>query len=671
MWPGFCPKLMFASFPSPVEPALRRAGVARSPRLNSHEPQRLIEPALDARRARTRVTRIPRGSGPPSSLARPWSAGSPCSTGLREPPSSSRAPAASPQTRSEAAEQIGAPQPSDVDGAPADAEPKTALVEYTTGLAVGQLLCYGQEWVSRRTETFQFTSATTVRRQMAVDFALPRVADAEATLDVRAVREMVDGSGPTYVPLTTLRKAPLTAFDLFDEEQRTLPLLTTEENGRIAGDALAILALGLRAEQALEPFPASVIQALKSVAQLPSARARRLLACLTDGTAEEWASIQTLAPPPNGAVDMREPDDQVLYARALALRNLEANHADVAAKARALMREEPLRALARKLASDFAVLVPLEGDVFRRRIIKLAYQEPIAHRGDYKQRRWWNRARRACVERLSWSPKTFAFSRIAAGDAEGHHVELVAPEDMEIVRASFTAYVPKGKAADTEAPAAPAVEQPDAEVAEALGADLAELRPAERLVLRKPENPLRAHMNLRKLPPQAYATARVQLRASPSGLLNAATFVAVLIVGVLWWGSYRANSISQADAAAAILLAAPTLLAAYIARPGEHELVGVALSGVRLLIAMAGLLMFVAAASLAFGYADEQLGNTWCVLRWAALAPAAGLLWASVRVRWPRFPRNLAEWLRRKALHLASKARGRLSRKRRAVRKQE
>jgi hypothetical protein len=199
------------------------------------------------------------------------------------------------------------------------------------------------------------------------------------------------------------------------------------------------------------------------------------------------------------------------------------------------MTEEPLRALARKLACDFSVLVPLQGDVFRRRIIKLAYQEPIARRADYKQRTWGSRVRRGCAERLSWSPKTFAFSRIAVGDAEGHHVELVAPEDMEIVRASFSAYVPAGK--ELDAVGQIEVEQADVDVADALGT--ADVRPAGRQVLGESGNLLRAHMNLRRLPPQAYATARVQLRASPSGVLNAATFVAVLIVGVLWWGSHR------------------------------------------------------------------------------------------------------------------------------------
>jgi hypothetical protein len=564
------------------------------------------------------------------------------------------------------------PAQTDATGAPEGAGATSIAGAYTTGLAVGQLLCNGQEWVSRRTETFTFTSATTVRRQMAVDFALPREVTADATLDVRPVSAMVAAPGPAYVPLTTLRKASLTAFDLFDEDRRTLPLLTTAENGRIAGDALVALAAGLRSKHDLDPFPESVVRALQSVAQLPRDHALCLLACLTDGTQGQEARIDALMPPTSGMTDASaRDDDQVLRARTAALSNLENNHAEVAAKVWAVMKEEPLRALARKLASDFAVLVPLEDDVYRRRIIKLAYQEPIAHRSDYKKYGWWRRARRGCAERLSWSPKTFAFSRIAAGDAEGHHVELVSPADMEIVRASFSAFVPPGKSARPRALTAGAGELPDREVAEALGAELAQVQPAERQVLRKPENTLRAHMNLRLLPPQAYATARVQLSASASGLLNAATFVGVLIVGVLWWGSYRTGTISQADAAAAILLAAPTLLAAYIARPGEHELVGVVLSGVRLLIAAAGLLMFVAAASLAFGYDACQLHSLWTVLRWAALAPAGGLLWTSVRVRWPGFPSNLAGRTRRSGLDLWSKGRDRVFRKRNRVRQQE
>jgi hypothetical protein len=517
------------------------------------------------------------------------------------------------------------PEPEKVEaGNSTDPEPAS---DYHVGLAVAQLLCYGQDWVSRRTETFTFTSATTVQRKMGVDFALPRDDDSAGTLDPRALRIVVRYPGPTYVPLTTLRKGPLTAFDLVDEDQRSLSLLTTEANGRITGEALVALAFGVRIKHQLEPFPRSVIEALKGVAQLPERDAGLLLRCLTEGTEAAWGEITSM------------PADEIedLRTRADALRRLEQNRPAVAENVRALMCEEPLRALARKLARDFAVLVPLEGDPYRRRVIKLAYQEPIEHRTGYKKAR--SRRSRALAERLCWRPKTLAFSRIAAGDGEGHHVELVAPEGMEIARASFSAYVPAG-AAVAGSPAAASAGPPEREVVDALGSEPAQVHPADRHVLEKPDNPARAHMHLRKLPPQAIATARLQLRASPSGMLNAATIVATLIVGVVWWGSYRTAHISQADAAAAILLAAPTLLAAYIARPGEHELVTMVLSGVRILIAVAGLVMFVAAASLAFGYDECQLEVLWKILRWVAIVPALALLWSSFRVRRPGAPSN-------------------------------
>jgi len=137
---------------------------------------------------------------------------------------------------------------------------------------------------------------------------------------------------------------------------------------------------------------------------------------------------------------------------------------------------------------------------------------------------------------------------------------------------------------------------------------------------------------LRGMPPQADATALVALRAPPAGLLNVATVVSVLILGVLWWGSYRLDDV-DVEASGAILLAAPTLLAAYIARPGEHELVSLVQSGIRLMVGIAGLLIFLGAGALAFGYECDELRDVWGALRIAAVGPATVLLISTVAAR--------------------------------------
>lgn len=561
-------------------------------------------------------------------------------------------------------------------------------VDLTIGLAVAQLLCYGQEWVARRTETFAFTSADTVQRQMGVDFALPQHPTEEGALDIRAVREMVNGPGPTLVPLATLEKQPLTAFDLFDEERRTLPLLTTAESGRVSGEALLALALGRKDAHELRSLPGSVARALAAIAQLPQPEAEVLRDCLFDGVvAHSKEVVEKSAPPPEGGEDPRSKEARKeLLVRAKELCKLEAEHETVAAHVRALMREEPLRALTRKLASDFVVLIPLEHDAFRRRVIKFSYQKPLLPRrppaNAPRLRHGMARLARKLSEWLSWRPKEFSFSQIAAGQSEGHHIEMMAPGDMNIVKASFEAHVRRpagdrpekgaagGGPAATARRAAAAARRPEGpeahpEVRAALGRGAVEALPAGWVVLDPPQNQQRAHLNLRKLAPQAHATARVQLCASPGGTLNAAVCVALLIVAIFFWGQSRVGKI-EADAAAAILLAVPTVIAAYISRPGEHELVSVVLGGVRVLVACSGVLMFVAAASVAFGYKDGELANVWCYLKFASLLPAAGLVWSSLRVRWPNL--RFRKWLSHRYNSFRSSIRRLASRKRRRVR---
>jgi hypothetical protein len=101
--------------------------------------------------------------------------------------------------------------------------------EAVAGLGLRELLVNEAAWVHRRVETFEFLDESTVRRKMSVDLTLPE--------DNRLVRALFALEGP-FVPLTTLRKTPLGHLDVWTEDGRALPVLTTEQNGRLAGACL-------------------------------------------------------------------------------------------------------------------------------------------------------------------------------------------------------------------------------------------------------------------------------------------------------------------------------------------------------------------------------------------------------------------------------------------------
>lgn len=107
------------------------------------------------------------------------------------------------------------------------------VAEQIVGLSTWWLLTNPSRWVHRRVETVRFLDDVTVRRQISVDFSLPT-----EPWYLRAP----DQVGQMYVPLTLLEKRKLTKFDLFDEERRSLPALTTCENGEVAGACLTAFA---------------------------------------------------------------------------------------------------------------------------------------------------------------------------------------------------------------------------------------------------------------------------------------------------------------------------------------------------------------------------------------------------------------------------------------------
>ncbi len=125
------------------------------------------------------------------------------------------------------------------------------LIDYSFRLATNPSL-----WVERRVETFEFIDADTVRRRMSVDFSLPEEAG-------------IPESHEVAVPLITLRKEELRRFSVWDSTGRALPVLTTDQNARIAAEGLKNYLTGLNGS--LEETSSDEDAAIESIVRAPDA----------------------------------------------------------------------------------------------------------------------------------------------------------------------------------------------------------------------------------------------------------------------------------------------------------------------------------------------------------------------------------------------------------------
>jgi hypothetical protein len=214
------------------------------------------------------------------------------------------------------------------------------------GLVVLSLLSDWHAWVHRRVERLTFEDPVSVRRQTSVDFTLSVglpaaiVEDGEVSDSPRLL--------PLFVPLGLLRKQPLTAFSVWDENDHRLPLLTSRRNGAVAA---AVLIAAARALAATAQEPRT------DVKQLPGEIVRDLC---TIGTGDSLKALQTWAMLGLGS---QSTSDDV------------AESDEVASWRRRLVASELFMSLANDLARNFLVLVPLDTSPSVRRVIKYDYIE--------------------------------------------------------------------------------------------------------------------------------------------------------------------------------------------------------------------------------------------------------------------------------------------------------
>src|SRR5215218_1958744 len=198
--------------------------------------------------------------------------------------------------------------------------------ERVIGTNTLRLVLTWPSWVHRRVESIALQDPVTVLRRVSVDFTLlPNLAT--------VIR---DGLGePIYfVPLTFLKKLPLTNFDLQDETGAALPLLTRQRNSILATSMLISMAEVIASDPLKEKHGAAV----------------------PDDLARDLWQIATL----------RRPQ---AYAVRDGLASRGAGDPSSKAWRTELAQDSRFMAIARTLAANFVVAVPLRGATGTRRIL--------------------------------------------------------------------------------------------------------------------------------------------------------------------------------------------------------------------------------------------------------------------------------------------------------------
>lgn len=387
-------------------------------------------------------------------------------------------------------------------------------------------------WVRRRVETISYVADSTIRRQMSVDFVLPRPDSADAD------DPMGELSGGTliWVPLWLPKKEPFTNFDAWDEAERALSILNKRENGALAGRALVLLL-----EQSGVHMDAEEEAYIEAIARSDAKTAR---------------------------ADLEEMGDWL---------------------DRALDAETTGRVLFDDFADAFMLLAPIRYEPGVPRVIKWAYDAPLDWHGEHPKDEGWGRRLVTAVGLLD---KVQMFTDVEVGLSESYHVEIVAPDDVLVSDAVMVA------------------SQWSPEEAEQVTYDVSVAPQCER-----------AHLNVSMIATKedddmdgekaradsAAVVLTLRARRTPAfwGLWITALLITLMLALVRW----RVRDLEATDAAA-LLLVFPALVAAYLARPGEHVLAARLLGGVRFLALLAAVCSLAATAMIAGGLLQTASAKT-------------------------------------------------------------
>ncbi len=377
------------------------------------------------------------------------------------------------------------------------------------------MLLQPSTWIHRRVETLVFIDDARVRRRVSVDFTVPDLP--------KIVVPRPDHQGLVLLPIALLDKRLLRKFDLTDQSGMSLSAVTEAQKNEIGHSILR-------------------------------GYARRAVYAQTGQNLDEGL-VEKLAQIVKG--------DRQAAVRALKAWNSQWSH-----QAGVVWKDNEARTLMQDLARNFVLFVPLAAAPGDRRLIKFSYEQSLGdaerlpeapRQGKLKRHQHLQRA-------LALRPWDFAFDITSSGQAAGYHIELEAPVELVVAKASLERWSP--------------------------------LPPT---TLDSSNNPTAlVHLNPVRQSREVAASFKVQFALRSAGLLVAALMVASLTSAVLLGGLvlHLLGVAVRADAAGPVVVVLPAVVAPFVAIPGAHRLVQRIVLALRVMILASATISFAAAASL-------------------------------------------------------------------------
>lgn len=422
-------------------------------------------------------------------------------------------------------------------------------------------------YLKRHVETLQIKSSSFARRRLTVDVQLPS--------DGRLGASGEHDDHEFWIPVTFLAKRPPRSnIDLRDDRNRTVPLLTRNENNEIS---LSAALAG--AEELLPNEPSPLLKALLA----------ELIKC--DGIKSEVSLV-------------------------LAKEALKTEGADLESE-RALAFAESLRVL----SGNYSMWVGFHGRPGERRVIKFHYDIEFDRQGVLRQRP----TTRSVRIQGRYSEVTYDLELEELGDSNPYSpirrvaARLASATGLGAVNVGIKSpYIVGSDSYHLQVESPPGVETRDID----LFATVEEEGDADRW---KRDHGAHLYVNRARLADEGAGMALLTLRVGRRGFMTLSWISAVLSATILWLFDLTAQRhVESPEATAAVLLLGPALLAALVVRPGEHPVATKLFSGIRLLVALNGILVVAAAAAVA-GVRPEgwNVEHVWFIAAITASASAA------------------------------------------------
>ncbi len=442
-----------------------------------------------------------------------------------------------------------------------------------------------RRWLYRRVESIEFLGSSAVRRRVSVDLELPK--------HLPSLEEQERGEEDRrLVPVSVLPKwPPLMEFDLLGADDHPASLYVGHTNVSLNFGLLIglIEMLRLRVEYPKlvgawrGEFDEKKLDAFANV--VDSSRPPDVLNALPRVLLEQLALI----------VAQDEPGNQQLAAATRALRDElrpELNSPDDAPVARDAGETVDL---ASQLGNSSILWVPLRGTPGADRIVKFSYVDPWEPYEPFLRR---------CLVACSWSERSFWISLPHAGLHTRYHLDVSAPEGLEVTAARASAFA--GAKSQTRVPG---VTGPIGQ-AEISGG--------------------RVHIYLPFRDAPSHRTfLNLRLAARRGGFVQACLVTAVLLALVMtvafgWLTQVNVNI----DATVVLLALVPLILGYVLVRPAAHELERDQVTGVAIMALIAGAAPIGGALVLVFTHLEggkdvSGLQPVWAgllTLNWAVVA---------------------------------------------------